>query len=174
MAEIKVNRLTNANIYANGTSFLGRAEEIQLPSVKAKYSEHKGLGMIMGVEFPSGFEMMSGKIKWSSLYPDVIENTGSPYTTVQLQVRANLETYNSLGRIEEQSVVCFVTARFKDILPQITFKMNDPSEQESEFSATYYRLEIGGVRMVEVDALAQIFFVKESDQLLSYRINLGL
>jgi hypothetical protein len=35
MSKISVNKLYNANVYLNGTSFLGRAEEVTLPKVKA-------------------------------------------------------------------------------------------------------------------------------------------
>jgi P2 family phage contractile tail tube protein len=171
---IIVNRLTNANIYIGNTSFLGRAEEIQLPAVKAKYSDHKGLGMIMDIEFPNGFEKMSGKIKWSSLYPDVVAAVGNPFAAVHMQVRGNLDTYDASGTRSESSVVCFLTVRFKDSLSALTLKMNEPSEQESEYSATYYRLEIDGDPLVEIDALSQLFFVNDTDQLAQYRANLGI
>ena len=36
MCKIKINRLTNANIYMDGNNLLGRAEEIQLPQIKAQ------------------------------------------------------------------------------------------------------------------------------------------
>jgi hypothetical protein len=173
MAGIVINKLTNANIYIGGSSFLGRAEEITLPAVKAKFSDHKGLGMIMDVEFPNGFEKMTGKVKWSSLYPDVIEEVGSPFDAVQMQVRANMDSYDASGQRAQSSVVCFLTVRFKDSLSALTLKMNEPSEQESDFSATYYRLEVDGAPLVEIDALSQLFFVADVDQLAQYRANLG-
>ena len=33
--KIEINRITNANIYVNGNSLLGRAEEIKLPDISA-------------------------------------------------------------------------------------------------------------------------------------------
>jgi P2 family phage contractile tail tube protein len=174
MAGILINKITNANIYIAGASFLGRAEEITLPSIKAKFSDHKGLGMIMDVEFPNGFEKMTGKVKWSSLYPDVVQEIGSPFNAVQMQIRADMATYDASGAMSESSVVCFLTVRFKDSLSAFTFKMNEPSEQESEFSATYYRLEVNGIPLVEIDAISQLFFLADEDQLAQYRANLGI
>jgi P2 family phage contractile tail tube protein len=171
---IVVNRLTNANIYLEGASYLGRAEEITLPAIKAKFSDHKGLGMIMDVEFPNGFEKMTGKIKWSSLYPDIVDTIGSPFNAVQMQVRANMDVYDASGERNSVSVVCFLTARFKDSLSALTLKMNEPSEQESEYSATYYRLEIDGQPLIEIDAISQLFFVSDRDELAAYRANLGI
>jgi ferredoxin--NADP+ reductase len=42
MSKIKINKLTNANVYMNGVNLLGRAEEVQLPQIKHKMAEHKG------------------------------------------------------------------------------------------------------------------------------------
>ena len=51
MSKIEINKLTNANIYMNGTNLLGRAEEVQLPQIKHKMAEHKALGMVGSVNF---------------------------------------------------------------------------------------------------------------------------
>ena len=45
MGKIAINRITNANVYIDGASLLGRAEEVELPQIKAKMSEHKALGL---------------------------------------------------------------------------------------------------------------------------------
>jgi uncharacterized protein len=174
MAAIQALRLTNANIYNEGNSLAGRAEEMTLPAIKAKTSEHKALGMVMPINLPSGFEAMNGKIKWNAIYPDNIKDFGSPFTTKKLQVRANLETYDSSGRTAQTPLVAYVTVRFKDALPAISLKQNDNAEQESEFECSYYRLEVGGEKLIEMDAFAQIFFVNGTDELAEYRAALGL
>ena len=51
MSKIKINKLTNANVYMNGVNLLGRAEEVQLPQIKHKMAEHKALGMVGSAEF---------------------------------------------------------------------------------------------------------------------------
>jgi len=174
MAAIQINRLSNANVYSSGNnSLLGKVEEITLPAVKSKNVDVKALGLIMDIELPSGFEKMGGKMKWNAVYPELFTEFGSPFKTKQIQVRANLETYDSSGRTSEKSVVAFLTIRFKDVLPPLGFKMNDNPEQESEFSCSYYRLEIDGVRKLEIDAFANIFFVDDNDELGTYRKNLG-
>jgi P2 family phage contractile tail tube protein len=174
MGNININKITNANLYSSGNSFLGKLEEIGLPAIKAKYVEQKTLGMIMGVELPSGFDMMTGKMKFNAVYPELIQEFGSPFQTRQVQVRGNLETYDSTGRIDEQAVVAFLTIRFKDVLPPITLKQNDNPELESEYSATYYRLEIDGIPLIEIDAFANLFFLNGEDELANYRDALGL
>lgn len=174
MPAITANRLTNANIYSDGLSLLGKCEEITLPAIKAKTSEHKALGMVMAINIPSGFEAMNGKMKWNAVYPDLIKEFGSPFQTKKIQARANLETYDSSGRSAQVPVVAFLTVRFKDALPAIGLKQNDNAEMESEYECSYYRLEIDGEKLIEMDAFAQIFFVNGNDELANYRNALGI
>ena len=62
MAKIEVNRVTNANVYLNGNSLLGRAREIELPEVTHQMAEHEGMGLYGSPEFPSGLEAMEASI----------------------------------------------------------------------------------------------------------------
>ncbi|WP_027809960.1 phage major tail tube protein, partial [Burkholderia cenocepacia] len=59
--KIEINRITNANIYVNGNSLLGRAEEIKLPDISAIMQEHKALGMVGKIELPAGFDKLEGE-----------------------------------------------------------------------------------------------------------------
>lgn len=170
-AEIK--KITNANVYMNGSSLLGRAEEVQCPVIKNKFAEFKALGMVGTVEFFSGIEKMEAKIKWNSFYPDVLGTIANPVNAIQLQVRSSLETYGSSGRTSEEAVVCYMTATPKDF-PLGNFKQHDNVEMETNFSITYCKLEIGGLPIIEIDLLANIYKVKGIDILSQYRANLGI
>lgn len=173
MSSITINRILNANLYAGNNSLLGRAEEIQLPAIKAKDTDVNVLGLHAAVKLPGGIEAMTGKIKFNAVYPELIALFSNPYKAQQIQARANMQVYDSTGLINEKSVVAYLTVRFKDVLPAITFKMNDNPEQESEFNCSYYRLEIDDERMVEIDAFTNVFFIKDEDVLAKYRTNLG-
>jgi P2 family phage contractile tail tube protein len=168
-----IKRITNANIYMNGNSLLGRAEEVQAPVIKHKFTEHKALGLIGTPEFFSGIEKMEAKIKWNSFYPDVLKLVANPITPIQLQVRASLETYGSSGRTGEDAVVCYMTATPKDF-PTGSFKQHDNVELETNFAITYCKLEIGGLPILEIDVLASIYKVNGLDILSQYRANLGI
>lgn len=173
MASAQVNRLTNANIYINGLSKLGKAEEVTLPMIKHMLAEHKALGMVGKMEFFSGIDKMEMKIKWSSFYDDVMKIFANPLKPMQLQVRGSLETYTPAGRTTEVPVVCFITGSSKDF-PMGTFKQHDNVELESNMSVTYCRLEINGAVIVEIDVMANIYSVAGVDILAQYRNNLGI
>jgi P2 family phage contractile tail tube protein len=170
--KIQINRIVNANIYANGNSLLGRAEEIKLPDVTATMTEHKALGMVGKIELPSGFEKLEGEIKWNSLYDDASALMANPFKTVQLQCRSNIETYGAQGRMEERSLVTYLTVMFKKN-PLGTFKQHDNAEFSSGFACTYVKQVIDGREVLELDVLANIFRVNGEDMLAAYRRNIG-
>ena len=171
-SKIAIQRLTNANIYMDGANLLGRAEEISLPEIKMKMSEHKALGLVGTIETASGVEKLESKIKWTSFYPDVIKKAGNPFKPVQLQVRASIQIYEGGGVIREAPVVVLLTGTFKKF-PFGNFKQHDNAESESELSCTYVKQTIDGEDMIEFDVLANIYKVGGVDILADYRTNTG-
>lgn len=172
MSEIKVNRITNANIYVDGASFLGRAEEINLPMIGFKMSEHKALGMVATMEFFSGFEKMEAKIKWNSFYAEVMKKFANPFKGLSLQCRGSLETWDNSGRITEVPVVCFIKCASKGF-PMGNFKQHDNVELETNLAVYYVKQEINGEPIVELDAMSNIFKVDGVDMLAQYKANTG-
>jgi len=168
---ININRITNANIYLDGGSLLGKAEEIKLPDVTAKMSEHKALGMVGTIELPSGFDKMEGEIKWSSFYKDVMAKVANPFKFVSLQVRCNVETYGTQGRTEQKSLVTFLTVAFKKN-PGGTFKQHDNAEFPTSFACYYIKQVLDGQDVMEFDAMSNIYKVNGEDQLANYRANI--
>lgn len=172
MGQISVKRITNANIYLNGTSLLGQAEEVTAPGPKYTLAEHKALGMVGKVEFFAGIDKLEGKIKWNSFYKDQLPNFANPFTVLNLQVRGSIETYTSQGRTEEKPVVIYMTAQVKNF-PDANFKQHENVEAETTFGATYYKMTIDGTDIVEFDAMANIFKINGTDVLAQYRSNIG-
>ncbi len=172
MGKTSVNRVTNANVYVDGNSFLGKAEEVNLPMIKHIMSEHKALGMVGKFEFFAGIDKMEMKIKWNSFYKDAMTKMADPTTTRQIQVRASVETYGAAGRTSEESLVIYVTAQPKDF-PGGNFKQHDNVELESNLNVIYFKLEISGEILMEVDVLANIYKVAGVDILAKYRENIG-
>lgn len=172
MAQIEVNKLYNANVYVDGNSFLGKAEEITMPDITPMMADHKALGMVGMMELPTGWEKMSATIKWNSFYADVMRKAFNPYKAVQLQLRGSLESWQSVGRVGEQPYVVFLTATFKKA-PTGSFKQQENAEFESELNVLYVRVEVAGVPVVEFDPMANIYKVDGVDILQNYRNNLG-
>lgn len=170
MGGVTLNRITNANVYLDGGSMLGKAEEIKLPDLSAKMTEHKALGMVGSIELPSGFDKMEGELKWSSFYRDVMVKVANPFTFVSLQVRSNVETYGAQGRVEQKPLVTFLTVAFKKN-PLGSYKQHDNAEFGGSFSCYYIKQVLDGQDVVEFDALSNIFKVNGEDQLAEYKTN---
>ena len=172
MSNIQINRLTNANIYMDGTNLLGRAEEIQLPQIKHKMADHKALGMVGSAEFFAGIDKLESKIKWNALYPEVLKKAANPFKTVQIQARASLETYNNMGKLAEVPAVAYLSGTFKEF-PLGNLKPQENAEYETTMSVNYAKLVVNGDEIFEIDVLANIYKVDGVDILAVYRANIG-
>ena len=172
MPQIAINRITNANVYVNGNSLLGKVEEIKLPDVNVIFQEHKALGMVGKIELPAGIDKLEGEIKWNSFYEDVSATVANPFRSVQLQCRSSIESYGGQGRLTELEMVTFLTVMFKKNALG-SFKQHDNVETSSSFTATYVKQVIAGRDKIEIDVLANIFRVSGQDVLANYRRNTG-
>ena len=167
---VSINRITNANVYLDGGTLLGKAEEIKLPDVTAKMNEHKALGMVGKIELPSGFDKLEGEVKWNSLYEEAAKAMANPFKAVQLQCRSSIETYGPGGRIEEVPLATFLTVMFKKN-PLGTFKQHDNAEFPTGFACYYIKQVLDGQDILEFDPMSNIYKVAGEDQLANYRAN---
>ncbi|WP_153799074.1 phage major tail tube protein [Foetidibacter luteolus] len=170
---IKVNRCTNANVYVDGNSYMGRAEEITLPEYQAKMSDHKALGMVGESELPAGLQKMSAKFKWNAIYEDVMKKTHDVYSAFRIMVRTSVETWEGGTRVSQVPAVIYLTGNWKKT-GGLGFKAQDNVETESEMNVTAYKMEINGEEIVDIDILNNRWRVAGVDQLATYRANLGL
>ncbi|NNA49758.1 MULTISPECIES: phage major tail tube protein [Pseudomonas] len=172
MAGLSAHRIANANVYLDGNSFFARCEEIDLGTVKTVMSDFQGLGLVGLIELPDGIDKLEGKIVWNSLYYDAAKKLATPFKSVQLQCRSNVQVFNSAGLVDEIPLVTMMTVTFKEYALG-SYKPRDPSKFETPFSATYVRQLLNGEEIVLLDYLSNIFRVGGEDQLSKYRKNIG-
>jgi Bacteriophage tail tube protein len=172
MAVINVSRVTNANIYLDGASLLGRAEEVELAWPKARMVDHKGLGMFGTAEFPAGIDKLEAKVKWSSIYSEVLPAM-SIFQSHQFQIRASVEQYTSQGRTAELPFVGLMTAQFKDGGP-LNFKQHEQVDFPTTLVVYHCEYYLAGIQYLLYDVLANIYVINGVDQLLNFRGNMGL
>jgi len=171
MALINVSRVVNANIYLDGASLLGRADEVELAWPKAKLTDHKGLGMFGTAEFPAGIDKLETKVKWASIYPEVLQ-TMSVFVSHQFQIRASIEQYTSQGRTAELPFVGLMTAQFKDGGP-LNFKQHEQVDFPSTLTVYHCEYYVAGTQYLLYDVLANLYVVNGADQLANFRANIG-
>jgi len=170
--DISVNRITNANIYMDGTGLLGRAEEIEIAQPRHRMADHKALGMAGTTEFWAGVDKLEAKIKWASLYPEALSAAASPFISHLFQVRGSLEQYTSQGRSGELPVIYLMTGVFKDA-GSFTFRQHENVDSTSTITVYHSELYVAGKQIHLYDVLANIYVVDGVDQLAQFRKNLG-
>lgn len=168
---IAINRLNNVNVYLDGNNFAGRAEEVDVPELNFKMSEHKGLGMFGTVELPSGLDKMEARIKWSSMYPEVLNKVSDPFQARQIKVHGTVESYGPGGRGNQLPLKITMTG-FPKKLPGGKFKHQDAAEFETTFSITSCKMVLDGQTIFDVDVFANIYFSAGQDVLAQFRANL--
>lgn len=173
MSDIKVNRITNANVYLDNDSFLGQVEEVNAPEIKFKKSPFKALGLFFDVDFTSGIEKMEFKMKTNSFYPKLLKKLADPTTQKAIQIRGSMQVWEGRELSGEQPVVVYMNVQSQSF-PGAAFKQTDNVEMESGFNVFYYKLEINGEEILEIDVLNNIFIVDGVDKLQAYRANLGI
>lgn len=169
---IAVNRLTNGNLYVDGTNYLGKVSELELPTVTQKMADHVALGMIGSFQLPSGVESMEAKILWNAPYADALKVAADPNTVRQLQIRGNLEQYDSSGRSAQVPYKVFLSAQFKSF-PGGNFKQHENIEMETMLNVLSMKVVIDTEQIIEIDVLANIYKAGGVDLLEQYRINIG-
>jgi P2 family phage contractile tail tube protein len=170
---VEVRKLTNANVYFDGTSYLGKVEEVNLPEVQFKQAEHKALGMHGSLDIPTGMDKMELKMKWSTVDAVAMKKVSNAYKAWNFQVRSSVDRYEADGRTAQESYVAYFRGMPRNIAGQ-NFKQHDNVEAESNFTITYYKLEINGNSIYEIDVLNNIYKVDGVDLLATYRANLGV
>ncbi len=129
--------------------------------------------MVGLIELPDGIDKPEGKITWNSLYFEAAKKLVTPFKSVQLQCRSNVQVFNNGGLVNEIPLVTTMTITGKKY--QLgTHKPRDPTKYDTPFSAAYARQMINGDEVVLLDYLANIFRVGGEDQLGRYNKNLGI
>lgn len=167
-------KITNANVYVNGASLLGKVSEATMPDITMKQIDHAPLGQHGVSSLPVGFDKIEMTLKWTSFYNDVIATMADGYNGLIGQLRSSQETYDADGtRSAEEAFVYFFRGRPIN-LPTGSFKQHENAEGETKVALDYIKLEIAGATQFEIDVINNIYIVNGEDKLATYRANLGV
>lgn len=169
---IKIERVTNANIYLDGASLLGRVGSFNAPTITFKQSEHNALGLNGSLEYYGGIDKLEGTLQLTSIDKDVLKKL-SPFRANRVQVRSSVEEYQGGSRVAQVPSIVYLTLTPKSI-PTGNYQRHDNVEMEIGYSCTYIKHEVGGETLIEIDVEANIFKINGVDELATYRQNLGI
>ena len=169
----KIQKVFDANVYVNNNSKHGQASEVTAPDISAIMTDYASLGMIGTAEFFNGFDKMEATIKWT--YPDneAKKACANFLKPVDLMIRSSKAEYDSGGISAEVPIVLYLKG-YPTKHPGGSFSPKSDTEVESTFSVLYYKEEVDGEEIVELDVLNNIYKVNGEDLLAERRQNLGI
>jgi P2 family phage contractile tail tube protein len=170
---MKITKVYDANVYLNNNSKHGEASEVTCPDIAAVMSDYSALGMVGSAEFFNGFDKMEATIKWT--YPDneVKMATANFMKPVDLMIRSTKSEYDGGGIQSETPIVIYLKGYSKQHQGG-GYKKGEDTTPESTFSILYYKEEVDGEEIVELDVLNNIYKVNGEDLLAERRQNLGI
>ena len=161
--------LKDIDVYVDGRGYAGVAEEVEPPKLEVRTEEFRPAGYDAPMEIDMGLNKLECTITTTGISKDLMRlwgvTTGDP---VGLTLRGAQE--DGLGAVE--SVRMDLRGRGKTVDPG-TWKTGARVPSKMMFSLVYYKLEVDGEVMHEVDVPGMIRIVNGVDQLAARRAALG-
>ena len=162
--------LKNMSLFVDGRGYAGRVDEIQLPKLTLKTEEHRAGGMDAPVQVDLGMEKLEAQLTISDYDPEVFKLFGLLDQKDQdITVRGAVQAQGGVA----EAVVVNLRGGWKE-LDTGTWKMGDKSSLTVQVAASYYKLAIGGVELVEIDVINLVRKVGDVDQMETIRTAIGM
>ncbi|MDU9031750.1 phage major tail tube protein [Pseudomonas corrugata] len=162
--------LANLNLFADGVSFQGDVPSLTLPKLTLKMEEHRGGGMDAPVELDMGMEKQEANFTTTGVRRESLKFFGlADGTAFNGTFRG---AYKGLkGKVTPVIVTLRGTLKEVDMGD---WKPGDKAEIKHAVGLTYYKLEVDGRTVYEIDPLGMRRVINGVDQLAAQRSALGL
>ncbi|MEZ1317018.1 phage major tail tube protein [Pseudomonas fluorescens] len=162
--------LSNCAAFIDGVSFAGEVPTLTLPKLTKKTDDYQGGGMSAPIEMGMGLEKLEAAFTTNGVRRESLKYFGlADQTACNAVFRA---AYKGL-----KGAVKAVTVTLRGAVKEVDmgdWKAGDKAEIKHAMSVTYYKLEIDGRVMYEIDPLNMIQVIDGVDQLAAERTALGL
>ena len=158
------------NLFADGISFQGDVPSLTLPKLTLKTEEHRAGGMDLPVELDMGMEKQEAGFT----------TTGVRRESLKMFGLADGSGFNGVFRGAFKGLkgkVTPVIVTLRGLLKEVDmgdWKSGDKAEVKHNVALTYYKLEVDGRLIYEIDALGMKRVINGVDQLAAQRSALGL
>ncbi|MFK7701361.1 phage major tail tube protein [Pseudomonas caspiana] len=162
--------LFNLNLFVDGVSFNGDVASLTLPKLTLKTEEHRAGGMDAPIEMDMGME--KGEASFVTV--------GVRRKSLKYFGLADGTAFNGTFRGAFKglrSTVVPVVVTLRGMLKEVDmgdWKPGDKAEIKHAVALTYWKVEVDGLVMYEIDPLAMVRVVDGVDQLAAVRSALGL
>lgn len=157
----------NLNAFINGGSYAGKVSECTPPSLKLKTEEGRYGGMDVPIEHDMGMETLIANLTLPEYNTAMAKTFGKDGTNIVMRGAYQDEAKNT------SAVVITLTGMTKE-LDSDPWKPGQKAEYKGVFTCTYYKLEIDGATIHEIDPANMIRIIDGVDQLAAQRTALGI
>ena len=162
--------LANMNLFVDGKSFQGDVPSLTLPKLTLKMEEHRAGGMDLAVEMDQGMEKQEAGFVTTGVRRESLKFFGlADGTSFNGTFRGAFK--GRKGKITP--VVVTLRGSLKEV-DMGDWKAGDKAEIKHNVAVTYYKLEVDGQVIYEIDALGMKRVINGVDQLVEQRRALGL
>lgn len=161
--------LSQCVMFMDGVSFSGDVPTMTLPKVTEKTEEYRGGGMSGSIDLPIGLEKMEASWVTNGVRKESLKFFGlSDRTAANVVFRASFK--DQKGRVKP------VKATLRGALKEIDmgdWEAGKKSEIKHAMAVSYYKLEIDGRVMYEIDVVNMVQVINGVDHLAADRAALG-
>ncbi|MBD8556913.1 phage major tail tube protein [Rhizobium sp. CFBP 8762] len=148
MAEKLRYVLRNCTLWADRESKVGQVSEITLPVPQAKIEEVRNSGMAIPAQIVMGYEKLEFSFKMTGFDPQILKLFG-------LKIGSETPFMITGSLVDEDGTSRNATATIRGILKQAdagSWKSGEMAETDYQVSVNYYKLEVEGEELIEMDA----------------------
>jgi uncharacterized protein len=160
----------NFNLFVDGTSYAGVASQVTLPKLKLKTDDHRGGGMDAPVKMDTGMEALEAGFSMTGVSKDALRFFGL----------ADQTAFNGVFRgafKDQKGAVVAAIATFRGLLHEVDmgdWKPGEKADTKYNVGCSYYKLEVDGKAIYEIDVVAGTRVIDGKDQLAAVRQAMGI
>lgn len=162
--------LVNMNLFVDGKGYAGLATELTLPKLKRKTEDFRAGGMDGPVKMGMGMEALEAGFTLAGVSKDVLVFFGV----------ADESAFNGNFRgafKDQKGAVVAVVATFRGLLVEVdpgSWKAGDKAETKFNAALSYYKLELDGEVIFELDPANCVRVINGKDEVAEERKAIGL
>lgn len=159
------------NVFNNGYSFQGVAEEVELPKLTMKSEDFRTGGMLGEVSANMGLEKLELTHKYAGLAPELF--TGFATDSIDSELIRFAGSYQRDDTGDISAVEILMRGRHTE-LDTGNAKAGEKGETSIKTALTYYKLVVDGKELIEIDLINTVFKVEGKDRYAQHRAAVGL
>lgn len=162
--------LYNTNLFVDGISLRGDVPSLTLPKLTLKTDEYRAGGMDAPIELDMGMEKLEASFTTHGVRQEVLKFFGlADQTAFNASFRGAFR--GQKGAVK--AVIVTLRGSLKEV-DAGDWKPSEKAEFKYAVALSYYKLEIDGSVMFEIDPVSSVRVIDGTDQLAAVRSALGL